>query len=227
MAANSGGGDGRDGGLAARRRLSGRAPDRAGPALDAVLAANAAAGLPAIDVSPLQGKLLHLLARINGARRILEIGTLGGYSTSGSPARCPTGGASSHLEAEPRHAEVARANIARAGLADRVEVRLGRRSTRCPSLDARRRSTWSSSTPTSETTPTTSPGRCGWRAPAPSSSATTSCAMARSRCRQRRPERRRHPRFIDLLAAEPRLPPPPCRRSGAKGWDGFAIAIVG
>jgi len=93
--------------------------------LSAALAANAAGGLPDIDVSPAQGRMLHLLARMAGARRILEIGTLGGYSTIELARALPENGRLVTLELEPRHAEVARANIARAGLTDRVEVRVG------------------------------------------------------------------------------------------------------
>jgi predicted O-methyltransferase YrrM len=94
-------------------------------ALDGALAASAAAGLPAISVAPNQGKLLTLLARMQGARRILEIGTLGGYSTIWLARGLAPGGRLISLEAEPKHAEVARANLARAGLADRVEVQVG------------------------------------------------------------------------------------------------------
>lgn len=94
-------------------------------ALEAALRESAAAGLPAIEVSPLQGKLLHLLARACGARRILEIGTLGGYSAIWLARALPPDGRLVTLEIEPRHAEVARANLARAGLADRVEIRIG------------------------------------------------------------------------------------------------------
>lgn len=95
------------------------------PALESALAANAAGGLPAIDVSAPQGKMLHLLARMCGARRILEVGTLGGYSTIWLARALPADGRLVTLELEPHHAEVARANIARAGLAARVEVRIG------------------------------------------------------------------------------------------------------
>ena len=94
-------------------------------ALDAALAANAAGGLPAIDVSAAQGKMLHLFAQMAGARRILEVGTLGGYSTIWLARALPEGGRLVTLELEPNHAEVARANIAAAGLADRVDVRTG------------------------------------------------------------------------------------------------------
>lgn len=95
------------------------------PILEAALADNAAAGLPPIDVAPNQGKLLYLLARVQGARRILEVGTLGGYSTIWLARALPAGGRLITLEAEPKHAEVARSNIARAGFADMVDVRLG------------------------------------------------------------------------------------------------------
>ena len=142
------------------------------PALEAALAANAAAGLPAIDVSPLQGKLLHLLARMAGARRILEIGTLGGYSTiwlaralpagrpagdAGGRAAARRGGAREHRPRRPRRPGRARSPA--------------RPSTRCRPSTAP--STSSSSTPTSAATPTISPGRCASPAPARSSSATT------------------------------------------------------
>lgn len=97
----------------------------ADPALDAALKANADGGLPAIDVAPVQGKFLHLLATMRGARRILEVGTLGGYSTIWLARALPEGGKLISLEIDPHHAEVARGNIERAGLADRVEIRVG------------------------------------------------------------------------------------------------------
>ena len=95
------------------------------PALDAALAANRAAGLPAIDVSPLQGKLLHLIARAMSARRILEIGTLGGYSTIWLARALPEDGRVVTLELDPHHAQVARANVDRAGIGGKVEIRVG------------------------------------------------------------------------------------------------------
>jgi predicted O-methyltransferase YrrM len=94
-------------------------------ALDAALAASEAAGLPSISVSPSQGKLLMLLAQLAGARQILEVGTLGGYSSIWLARALAPGGRLITLEADPKHAEVARGNIARAGLAEMVEVRLG------------------------------------------------------------------------------------------------------
>ena len=93
--------------------------------LESALEASTAAGLPQISVSPNQGKLLEMLARITSARSILEIGTLGGYSTIWLARGLRPGGRLITLEVEPRHAEVARLNVARAGFANAVEVRLG------------------------------------------------------------------------------------------------------
>lgn len=104
------------------------------PALDAALAASDEAGLPSIAVSAAQGKFLSLLAIIRGAKNILELGTLGGYSSIWLARALPAGGRLITLEAEPRHADVARANIARAGLSDVVQVRLGRALDTLPQL---------------------------------------------------------------------------------------------
>jgi predicted O-methyltransferase YrrM len=106
----------------------------ADPVLEAALAASHAGGLPPINVAPNQGKLLMLLAQIQGARRILEIGTLGGYSTIWLARALPPEGEMVTLEYEPRHAAVARANLERAGFADRVEVRVGRAADTLPTL---------------------------------------------------------------------------------------------
>ncbi|MCC6650875.1 MAG: O-methyltransferase [Candidatus Eisenbacteria bacterium] len=93
--------------------------------LTAALASCEAAGLPAIQVSPPQGKMLHLFARMVGARRILEVGTLGGYSAIWLARALPAGGRLVTLELDAKHAQVARANFARAGLAERIELREG------------------------------------------------------------------------------------------------------
>jgi predicted O-methyltransferase YrrM len=94
-------------------------------ALEAAVRANRAAQLPAIDVSPLQGKFLHVLVQMTQAKRVLEIGTLGGYSTIWMARALPPGGRIVSLEFEPRHAEIARANLRCAGMLRRVEIRLG------------------------------------------------------------------------------------------------------
>ena len=95
------------------------------PILEAVLVANSAAGLPSIDVSPTQGRMLTLLAQLRQARRILEIGTLGGYSTICLARALPADGRLITLEFDPHHARVAPRNIQNAGLANRVEIRVG------------------------------------------------------------------------------------------------------
>jgi predicted O-methyltransferase YrrM len=195
------------------------------PGLDAALAANAAAGLPAIDVAPNQGRLLHILARMVGARRILEIGTLGGYSTIWLARALAAGGRLVTLEAEPRHATVARANIAAAGLADRVEVVVGPALATLPTLagpfdfvfiDADKRS---NADYLGEALRLARPGavivcdnvvRDGRIADPDDASP----AVAGTR------------RFFDRLGAEPRLVATAIQTVGVKGWDGFAIAFV-
>ncbi len=104
--------------------------------LDDALAECAAADMPAIQVSSVQGKLLHLLARIMGAHNILEIGTLGGYSTIWMARALPEGGRIITLEADPKHADVARKNFARAGVEGKVELRLGKALDTLPKVAA-------------------------------------------------------------------------------------------
>jgi predicted O-methyltransferase YrrM len=105
-------------------------------ALRSALETNARAGLPAIDVSPLQGKLLHLFALAIGAKQVLEIGTLGGYSTIWLARALPPGGRLVTLEVDPAHAAVARENLERAGLSAVVELRLGPAAETLPRLQA-------------------------------------------------------------------------------------------
>lgn len=95
---------------------------KADPVLEAALADSEAAELPAINVTPVQGKLLHMLVKMNGAKNVLEIGTLGGYSTIWMARALPEGGKLTTIEYEKKHAEVAAKNVERAGLSDRVEI---------------------------------------------------------------------------------------------------------
>jgi predicted O-methyltransferase YrrM len=98
----------------------------ADPVLDEILRASAADGLPAINVTPAQGRFLHQLVRLRGARRILELGTLGGYSTVWLARGLPAGGRLISLELSPEYAALARTHVARAGLETKVEIRVGR-----------------------------------------------------------------------------------------------------
>lgn len=142
--------------------------------LEATLRDSEAAGLPEIAVSASEGKLLHLLAQIQGASRILEIGTLGGYSTIWLARALPADGRLISLEYSPKHAEVATRNLARAGLDKIVEVRVGPALESLAALAAETAetaenpapSTWSSSTPTRPTTRTTWSGPSSSPAPA-------------------------------------------------------------
>ena len=107
-------------------------------ALAAALASSDAAGLPSISVASSHGKFLHLLARIRGARRILEIGTLGGYSTIWLARALPPDGRLITLEHDPKHADIARSNLERAGVADKVDIRIGRALDTLPQIAAER-----------------------------------------------------------------------------------------
>ncbi|MEN3307432.1 MAG: hypothetical protein V7603_3634 [Micromonosporaceae bacterium] len=199
------------------------------PVLEAALAASDAAGLPPINVAPNQGKLLELLARVRGARTILELGTLGGYSTIWLGRTLIPDGRMVTLEAQPRHAEVARANLARAGLADIVEVRVGPALETLPKLaadgvgpfdliflDADKISypeylTWSLRL-----------SRPGTLIVADNVVRGGTVTDARSRDESVHGLRR----FTDMLAAEPRVTATAIQTVGSKGYDGFALAIV-
>ena len=105
--------------------------------LDAAIRASDDAGLPSIQVSAAQGKFLHILAKVHGAKRILEIGTLGGYSTIWMARALPDGGRLITMEIDPKHAAVAKANFDRAGVSDRVEVLVGNALDLLPELEKR------------------------------------------------------------------------------------------
>ena len=199
------------------------------PALDAALADVAAAGMPAISVTPALGKLLHVLARSIGARRILEVGTLGGYSTIWLARAVPPDGIVMTLEIDPRNAAVAQASIERAGLSERVVIRIGRAVDTLAALvtdgvepfdlvfiDADKRA---------------NPEYVAWalrlthvgslivvdnvvRSGAVVDAATRDPDIAGIR------------RMNEMIAAEPRLLTTAIQTVGSKGYDGFAIALV-
>jgi predicted O-methyltransferase YrrM len=199
------------------------------PVLNAALAASAAAGLPAHQVSASEGKLLHLLARLVGARRILEIGTLGGYSAIWLARALPAGGRLVTLEAAARHAEVARANLARAGLGDVVEVRVGR------AVDSLRQIAAEGSGPFDvvfiDADKESNPDYLAWalRLARPGTLIVADNVVRGGAIvdgTSADPSVRGVRRFVELVAGEPRLTATAIQTVGGKGWDGFAIALV-
>jgi predicted O-methyltransferase YrrM len=199
------------------------------PALDATLRASEAAGLPPISVSPSQGKLLYLLARLQGARSILEIGTLGGYSTIWLGRALPAEGRLITLESDPGHAELARANIARAGLADVVELRLGPALDTLPRLSAEGRGPFDLVFIDAD-----KPSYPDYLAWALRLSRRGSLIIADNVVRNGAvvdpsspdPRVQAVRRFNEQLAAEPRVSATAIQTVGSKGYDGFAVALV-
>jgi predicted O-methyltransferase YrrM len=199
------------------------------PVLDQVLEGSAAAGLPPIAVTPNLGKLLYLLAQIQGAKKILEIGTLAGYSTIWLARALPAGGRLITLEADPKHAEISRNNIARAGLSEVVDLRFGNALETLPKLaaeglgpfdlifvDAEKRDNpdyfvWSLKL--------SRPGTVlvfdnVVRDGAVIDPTNTTPGVEGIR------------RFNELVAAEPRVTATAIQTVGSKGYDGFAIVLV-
>ena len=199
------------------------------PALDAALAASATAGLPPIHVTPNQGKLLHLMARMCAPRRILEIGTLGGYSTIWLARALPPGGSVVTLEVDERHAAVARENLKRAGVDEVVEIIVGPAIETLPRLATGGREpfdfifidadkariadyfAWSLRLSRVGTVIIfDNVVRKGAVVEADSSDANVRGVR----------------RLMEALAAEPRVTVTAIQTVGAKGWDGFALALV-
>ncbi len=199
------------------------------PALDAALDANRIAGLPSIDVSPAQGKLLHLFARMVGARRVLEIGTLGGYSTIWLARALPPDGVVVTLEALPEHAAVARRNIDHAGLGGKVDMRVGPALETLPILedegagpfdlvfiDADKRN---------------NPDYLEW---ALKLARVGTVIVVDNVVRGGRivdgarddEDLQGIRRFFEMAGKDPRLSATAIQTVGSKGWDGFALALV-
>ena len=200
------------------------APDEA---LSAALAASARAGLPPIAVSPSQGKLLHLMARAQSARRILEIGTLGGYSTIWLARALPEDGKLITLEADPKHAEIAGANIARAGLDRRVDLKLGEALKTLPLLAAE--------APFDFTfIDADKPNNANYFSWALKLSRRGSLIVVDNVVRDgeivkassRDPGVMGVRRLFDLIAAEPRVSATAIQTVGSKGYDGLVVALV-
>jgi predicted O-methyltransferase YrrM len=201
----------------------------ADPVLDAARQAAADAGLPPISVSPGQGQMLHLLALGLGARQILEIGALGGYSAIWLARALPPGGRLISLEAEPRHAEVARASLARAGLDGVAEVRVGRAQDTLPRLHAAGEGPFDLIFIDAD-----KPGYAEYLDWSVRLSRPGTMIVADNVVRDGAvadPGRRDADvlgvrRFIERLAAEPRVSGTVVQTVGRKGYDGFALAIV-
>jgi predicted O-methyltransferase YrrM len=199
------------------------------PALAAAVTASAAARLPAIEVSATHGKMLHLLARLARATRILEIGTLGGYSTIWLARGLAPGGRVVSLESEPRHAEIARRNLARANLDAVVQVRVGRALDLLPALE--REGGGPFDLVFIDADKENNPHYIEWAVRLGRSgtlivvdnvvrqgtileSATADAAVRGTR------------RSYELVSAHPRLAATAVQTVGAKGYDGFMLALV-
>ena len=201
-------------------------PDRV---LELALAESAAAGLPEISVTAPQGKLLQLLAQMRSARRILELGTLGGYSTIWLGRALPADGRLITLESDPKHAEVARANIARAGLSGIVELRLG------PALETLPQLVTEGGAPFDlifiDADKPNYPNYLPWTLKlARQGSLIIADNVVRKGAicdaTSTDPNVQGMRRFNELLAAEPRVTTTVLQTVGSKGYDGFALALV-
>jgi len=199
------------------------------PTLEAALKASADAGLPPINVSPTQGRLLHLLARLQGARKILEIGTLGGYSTIWLARALPEDGHLVTLEALAKHARIAEANIANAGLADIVEIRVGAALDTLPRLAEEGKGPFDLTFIDADKERIPEYFRWALEMSHPGSvvivdnvvrgGAVTDAATSD-------PDVKGVRRFLELLASEPRVTGTAIQTVGSKGWDGLALAVV-
>jgi len=199
------------------------------PVLEAALHASVEAGLPLIQVSPPQGKLLHLLVRMQGARQILEIGTLGGYSAIWMARALPPGGRLLTLEADPKHAELARSNFARAGLTHAIEIKLGPALHTLPQLVTEGRGTFD--LVFIDANKSTMAEYFDWalKLSRPGSVIISDNVIrdgevidAESKDEDVQGVRR----FNERVAAEPRVSATQIQTVGSKGYDGFALAVV-
>ncbi|MFG1424127.1 O-methyltransferase [Roseixanthobacter liquoris] len=201
----------------------------ADPLLDAVLEASTAAGLPAINVSPAQGQMLALFARMVNARRILEIGTLGGYSTIWLARTLPADGKLVTLEADGDYAKVAQGNFHRAGLSQRIDLRVGRALDTLPGVEADGVGPFDLIFVDADKP--SNPDYLAWalRLSRPGTlivwdnvirdGAVADAASADPRVQGVR-------RLFDLVAADPRLTSTAIQTVGSKGYDGFALTFV-
>jgi len=197
--------------------------------LDQALRVSQAAGLPSIQVSPLQGKLLHLLAKSIAARRILEIGTLGGYSTIWLARALPPEGLLITLELDPKHAAVARENLAGAGVSERVEIHLGQ------ALDSLARLVEENQPPFDlifiDADKPNYPAYFEWslKLSHPGTLIVADNITRKGRIIEAHSEDANVQgmrRFLERVAAEPRVTTTALQTVGSKGYDGFALILV-
>jgi len=193
------------------------------------LAASEAAGLPGINVTAAQGKFLYLLARLRDARRILEIGTLGGYSTIWLARALPPGGRLITIEADPSHAAVARGNVTRAGLAEVVDLRVGRGVDVLPRIEREDPGPFDFTFIDADKPSTPAYFTWALRLSRPGSiivvdNVVRNGALADPGSQDASVQAMR--RFAALLASEPRVSATIVQTVGAKGYDGFALALV-
>lgn len=197
--------------------------------LDAVLDANAAAGLPAHDVSPLQARFLELLVRLTNARSILEIGTLGGYSTIWMARALPPGGSILTLEADEHYAHVARANFQRANVNACIDLRVGQALETLPEVEKQGLGPFD--LVFIDADKPSNPDYLAWslKLTRPGSLIIGDNVVRDGKVVEATSD---DPRvqgvrsFTDLIASEPRLVATAMQTVGVKGWDGFAIALV-
>ncbi len=198
-------------------------------ALKRALEVNRDTGLPSIDVPPLLGKFLELMIRISGARRALEIGTLGGYSTIWMARALPEGGKVITLELEPRHAEIAHANFQSAGLSHRIEVRIG------PASESLRAMHEAKSPPFDLIFIDADKERMpeyldlSLKLSHPGTVIIADNVVRNGKilnAKTRDPHVRGVRQFLELVAANPRLSATAIPTVGARGYDGFAVALV-
>lgn len=197
--------------------------------LDQALRVSQAAGLPSIQVSPLQGKLLHLLAKSIAARRILEIGTLGGYSTIWLARALPPEGLLITLELDPKHAAVARENLAGAGVSERVEIHLGQ------ALESLARLVEENQPPFDlifiDADKPNYPAYFDWslKLSHPGTLIVADNIIRKGRIIEAQSEDANVQgmrRFLERVAAEPRVTVTALQTVGSKGYDGFALILV-
>ncbi len=199
------------------------------PALDAALADSAAAGLPAIAVAPNQGKLLNLLARLRGARRILEVGTLGGYSAIWLGRALPADGRLITLEVDPKHAQVAEKNLARAGLRDKVEIRVGPALETLARLTAEKQAPFDLTFIDADKQNNANYFDAALKLSRPGSLILVDNVVrhgAITDARSTEPAIVGTRQLFDRLRNEPRVDATAVQTVGVKGWDGLAIALV-